>query len=266
MPPAAKSLVVCADDFGIHASVSNAIVQLVQSRRISATSVLVFGGDCERAAPRLQQCRTAEVSVGLHFSMTDSARRRHFIPLPLLLASASLRLLNPATIRRMVREQLDRFEQLFGCRPDFLDGHEHVHQLPAIRPIVLDVVCERYGSKVAIRSTRAVVARGPKARLIAKLGGTALARAASERGLTVNADFAGAYSFERAGHYRTRARGWLASIADGGLIMCHPGADPQADSISMARYEEYSYLRSAEWPQDLAAQGVHLVPFRGVTR
>jgi predicted glycoside hydrolase/deacetylase ChbG (UPF0249 family) len=263
---APKSLVVCADDFGIHPSVSNAIIRLVSAQRISATSVLVFGEDCARAAALLTERRNPSLSVGLHFSLTAASGRQRFVPLPVLLASAGLRLLNPETIRGILRRQLDRFEELFRVPPEFLDGHEHVHQLPAIREIVLDLVSERYGSAVAVRSTHAAVPRGPKARLLAKLGGTVLTRTALERGLTVNSDFAGAYSFERVGQYRARATGWLQNLAEGGLIMCHPGADPHADSISMARYEEYSYLRSREWPEDLAATSVRLVPFRGITR
>ncbi len=260
-----KSLVVCADDFGIHPSVSNAIVRLIDARRISATSVLVLGEDSERSAPRLAERRN-ECSVGLHFSLTEASGWRRWVPLPVLITSASLRLLNPESVRERIRRQLDRFEEFFGTAPDFLDGHEHVHQLPAIREIVLDHLCDRYGTAVAVRSTQAAVARGPKALLVAAFGSKVLSRTASERGLTVNSDFAGAYSFERVGQYRTRITGWLESMSDGGLIMCHPGTDPHADSISMARYEEYSYLRSREWPEDLATYGVNLKRFQGLRR
>jgi hypothetical protein len=44
--------------------------------------------------------------------------------------------------------------------------------------------------------------------------------------------------------------------------MCHPGTDPGAGSIGQARYEEYRYLRSPQWPGDLAVHGARLVPFR----
>ncbi|HEY4214429.1 MAG TPA: ChbG/HpnK family deacetylase [Steroidobacteraceae bacterium] len=257
-----KSLVVCADDFGIHASVSNAIVRLIDARRISATSILVLGEDSERSAPYLAE-RRAACSVGLHFSLTEASGWRTWVPLPVLLASASLRLLSPGAVRERITRQLDRFEELFGTPPDFLDGHEHVHQFPSIREIVLDRVCERYGTAVAVRSTQSAVARGAKAALLGALGGKVLTRTAGERGLTVNADFAGAYSFERVGQYRARIQGWLETLGSGGLLMCHPGSDPQADSISMARFEEYSYLRSREWPEDLATHEVSLVPFRG---
>lgn len=256
-----KSLVVCADDFGIHLSVSNAIVRLIDARRISATSVLVFGQDTLRSAARLIERREA-CSVGLHFSLTDASGWRRWVPLPLLLTSATLGLLNPSAVRERITRQLDRFEELFGTPPDFLDGHEHVHQFPSIREIVLDQVCARYGSNVAVRSTRSAVGRGAKAALLGALGGKVLTRAAGERGLTINSDFAGAYSFERVGFYRTRIQGWLGTLDHGGMIMCHPGTDPHADGISMARYEEYSYLRSREWPEDLATYEVSLIPFR----
>jgi chitin disaccharide deacetylase len=264
--PSGKSLIVCADDYGIHASVSNAILRLVDAHRISATSVLVFGEDIPRAAPLLAQRRGDRCSIGLHFSLTEASGWRRLLPLPALILTAGLRLLNPESVRERLQRQLDRFETLFGGPPDFLDGHEHVHQLPSVREIVLDGLCERYGSEVAVRSTRSGAGRGTKARLIAALGGNTLSRAAPDRGLTVNSDFAGAYSFERVGEYRQRVGGWLKTLTDGGLIMCHPGTDPHADSISMARYEEYSYLRSREWPEDLAAHGVSLQPFRNLRR
>ena len=135
--PESKSLVVCADDFGNKLSVSNAIVRLIDARRISATSVLVLGQDSARSAPRLVE-RRAACSVGLHFSLTDASGWRSWVPLPLLLACASLRLLKPDAVRERITRQLDRFEELFGTPPDFLDGHEHVHQFPSIREIVLE--------------------------------------------------------------------------------------------------------------------------------
>jgi predicted glycoside hydrolase/deacetylase ChbG (UPF0249 family) len=272
---ARKRLVVCADDFGVAESVSDAILELIEAQRISATSVLVFGEDIARSAAALARGRGSSCALGLHFTLTTACSGPRQVPLAALVALCGAQLLDPTWVRTELQLQLDRFERLFGVAPDFLDGHQHVHQLPLIRAIVLDVLCERYGASVAVRSTQPVAPRGVKARLVAALGGRALARDARRRGLTVNADFAGVYQFDRTGRYRVRATQWLARLGDGGLLMCHPGAAARADTrrevthpdpISAARGEEYRYLRSAEWPTDLAAWGVQLVPFRALTR
>jgi chitin disaccharide deacetylase len=273
---ARKHLVVCADDFGVAEPVSDAILELIEAQRISATSVLVFGEDIARSAAALARARGSTCALGLHFTLTTACSGPRQMPLAALVALCGAHLIDRQWVGTEVQRQLDRFERLFGVAPDFLDGHQHVHQLPLIRAIVLDALCDRYGASVAIRSTQPAAPHGIKARLVAALGGSALAREARRRGLTVNTDFAGVYQFDRTGRYRVRATQWLARLGDGGLLMCHPGAvarpqptrpDPtRPDPISAARNEEYDYLRSGEWPTDLAAWGVQLVPFRALTR
>jgi predicted glycoside hydrolase/deacetylase ChbG (UPF0249 family) len=256
-----KSVVVCADDFGIDAPVSAAIIELLEAQCISAVSVLVFAPDTARAVPDLQ-VRHAAHSIGMHFTLTEFSRWSAAKSLPWLVMRSGLRLVPPGRVRETFLRQLDRFEELFSRPPDFVDGHGHVHQLAVVRDVVVDSLCERYGSSVAVRSACTREPSNRKARLIASLGGCALAKLARRRGLTTNTDFAGAYRFNRTGRYRERLVGWVAGLADGGLIMCHPGTDPSAGPIAPARYEEYRYLRSPEWLADLQAQSARLVPFR----
>ena len=47
------------------------------------------------------------------------------------------RRLDGAEIEAELGRQLDRFEDAFGRRPDYIDGHQHVHQLPVVRDVVL---------------------------------------------------------------------------------------------------------------------------------
>jgi predicted glycoside hydrolase/deacetylase ChbG (UPF0249 family) len=285
--PIQRRIAVCADDFGIDAPVSDAILELLGAKRLSATSVLVSGPGLGRADELRGLRRRGFCSIGLHFTLTEASVWRGPTKLPLLLARTNVRLLPRGEVRDALTTQLDRFEHLFGMRPDFLDGHEHVHQLPVVRDVVLDTLAERYGSPTArvelgaatqgtspaasqgalpaalpaIRSTRSLAARGAKAHLLGLLGGYRMANAAADRGLVTNTDFAGVYSFSRTGRYRERVLGWLHTLADGGLLMCHPGSDARASSIGEARYEEYRYLSSAQWPEDLSARGVQLIPF-----
>ena len=51
--------------------------------------------------------------------------------------------LAPAELRAEIERQLDAFEAAFGAPPAFVDGHQHVHVLPAIRPALLGALKAR---------------------------------------------------------------------------------------------------------------------------
>jgi hypothetical protein len=53
-------------------------------------------------------------------------------------------------------------------------------------------------------------------------------------------------------------RVWLADVADGALVMCHPGL-PGSDPAAVARGAELRHLESARFADDCAAAGVRLV-------
>jgi len=257
-----RRIAVCADDFGATASITDAIVELADAGRISAVSIMVHGPDVERGALRLGGQRRPGCSRGLHFTLTEAREDAMRIRLPDLALRAWLRLLRPRDLQRMCRRQLDRFEQLTGARPDFVDGHQHVHQFPVVRDVLVRALADRYGGGVMLRSTRPAKYRGVKAGLVAALGARALGRGAERHGLKTNTDFAGGYSFGATGRYRERMRAWLSDVSEGGLIMCHPGKPGDTtDVIAAARHEEYEYLRSAHWLADLAAAEVELSPF-----
>jgi predicted glycoside hydrolase/deacetylase ChbG (UPF0249 family) len=163
----------------------------------------------------------------------------------------------------MIERQIDRFERYIGAMPDFVDGHQHVHQLPVVRDALLAVYerrLRRHGSY--IRTTARISAPAPariKSLVIRSLGAPALRRRLDAAGIPHNADFGGIYSFDAA-DYPALMRAWLERIDDGGLIMCHPGlgpADPM-DPISASRASEYRYLASDRFITDCADLGVQL--------
>ena len=65
-----KSVVLCADDFALSAPVSEAIVQLAQAHRISATSAMVLSPRWMEDAARLKTLR-GQIDVGLHLDWTS---------------------------------------------------------------------------------------------------------------------------------------------------------------------------------------------------
>jgi predicted glycoside hydrolase/deacetylase ChbG (UPF0249 family) len=143
--------------------------------------------------------------------------------------------------------QLDAFETHFGCPPDFIDGHQHVHQLPLIREQLLERIARRYPTHALwLRSTQTArhltVDRGKrlKARIIACLGARTMRRLADAQGLPMNRHLLGVYGFSASPEeYRQLLMSWFVGAADGDLLMCHPAsAIEAADPIGQQRMRE----------------------------
>src|SRR5262249_55590165 len=64
----AHNVILCADDFGMARGISEAILSLVEGRRLSATSALVTGPLWPRYAPMIARLRNS-VAVGLHINL-----------------------------------------------------------------------------------------------------------------------------------------------------------------------------------------------------
>ncbi|MEE8614656.1 MAG: ChbG/HpnK family deacetylase [Roseateles sp.] len=263
MSPAPRRLAVCADDYGLNAAVDDGILALAAQRRISAFSCLV-------TAPRWATAATAlagsPAAAGLHFNLTEGeplspALRRHwprFPSLGALLAQAGLGRL-PAAVADEFDHQLGRFRDATGRAPAFIDGHQHVHALPGVRPAVLAAVRRL---AVPVRNTGRVLGPGFafKRRVIEACGGRALAAEARAAGLQTAPALLGVYDFKPEADYRALMRGWLASAPDGALLFCHPalGAPDAADAIGPARAREMAYLGSEAFAADLAEFGISL--------
>ena len=260
VPPARRRVTLCADDFGLSDGASRAILALGSANAISATSVAVDGPALEPHVAALRALRP-RLSVGLHLNLTENPRFAGARSLPRWIVATFLRRgLDRSGLAAEIRRQLERFDALFGAPPDFVDGHEHVHQFPVLRDLLLDAITTRYGRGVAMRCTVPRHYRGLKASLIGRLGARALRRALLSRGLGANSDFAGVYDLRSARGYGGRMDEWLRSISDGGLIMCHPEAP--GERTTAARAHEFAFLGSAEWPRLLRSWNIVLAPFR----
>ena len=257
-----RSFLLCADDFALHPRVDEAVLQLAQAGRLSATSCMATAPGWPQAAQLLQPLR-GRLQVGLHFNLTEGHGGTHAAQgLKSVLASSYARRWPAAQWRAAWQAQLDAFEDAWGAPPDFIDGHQHVHQLPGARAALLAELQARYpGSRQPwVRSTvpAGTLWRDPKAAVIALLGGwrsTALLRRA---GIVVNPGFAGVYGFDAASpeQYGVQMQRWLGHIAPGALLMCHPAsALVPGDAIAAQRLVEFAYLRSAAFGELLARLG-----------
>ena len=264
-----RVLALCADDFGLAPGISAGILKLARAQRLTAVACITNSPHWPEAA-KLLAGLPATVDLGLHLNFTEGrplsarlARRWPQLPgLPRLIAQAHVRRLPHSEVRNEVHAQLAAFNRALGKPPAFIDGHQHVHHLPELRQIILDMV-EHVQPLPAVRNTGRLLGPGfgLKRWLIERTGGRALAGELARRAIPHNPALLGAYDFV-APDYQALMRRWLAELpAEGALLFCHPGThlpgDPP-DAIGAARERELAYLGSVAFDDDLAAARVRL--------
>ena len=289
-----KQLAICVDDFGLHEGVNQAVFDLLKLQRISAVSCLVDGPGWQSGAAELKQLAyrpdrggVRQADVGLHLNLTECLNPRTQAacpsqPLGLVIRQSYGRRWDRVQLQTELERQWDSFVQVWGALPDFVDGHQHVHQLPHVRDALMALLDRKLAgvpdtARPWVRQCRApawgALAHGVgwpdaiKAQIISTLGAAKLGSLASSRGLRVSSHLLGVYPFDAdAPAYLARWRAWLsAAQSNGDLVMCHParpGVDTQgvADPILASRYMELAVLTGADWGELLSEQGVRVAP------
>lgn len=260
---ASRSIILCADDFGQTMNISKAIIQLCQQGRINAVSCMVNG---EAFISHILDLKATGVLLGLHLNLTHGkalvSGEAHLSLSALLQAVYLSKCLKPADLYGEINAQIKAFKQVTGQYPQFIDGHQHVHQLPVIREALLQAI-DTCGFKPWFRTTYTQLKqlRSLKGLALYLLGGKAFAKKIKQANFETCSGFAGAYPLNRSGKYPARFRSFLKQIPDGGLIMCHPGFDGQdaQDPIANIRVEEYQYLSSPAFLVDLVRENINLL-------
>ena len=270
-----KRIILCADDYGQNSAISQAIVELLEKKRLTATSCLSTFNSWPNLAKELKPYQN-QADIGLHFNLTEgkplSSRLKSFHNLPKLIGLAFLRLLDKEAIAQEFNAQLDSFIAATGLAPRFIDGHQHIHQLPVIRDIILKVYEKRLRKHaIYFRSTyvpnslsRRQDVAYVKQNIIQLCGAKAFDSLLNEYQIPHNTSFAGIYDFKLSKDFSTIFPRLLNQIQDGGLIMCHPGAASQdADVISNSRNDEFNYFSSDKFLADCEREQIKLVRFNG---
>jgi chitin disaccharide deacetylase len=267
MQPAggARTLAICLDDFGLHAGVNRAALQLASLGRINAVSCMVAAPQWRTGAPDLADLAAGRIDVGLHLDFTEhtfDAAVRH--SLAALIARSEARALDRQRVRAEIVNQLDAFEQAMGRAPDHVDGHQHVHQFPVIRQELVAALLARYPrQRPWLRRTRRPPGlAGFKPWLIEWLGCDALSDLAHAHGFAQNQSLLGVYGFDgNADRYAGLLSQWLGMARQGDLLMCHasgPAAAP--DPIAGARANEWQVLAGPAFADLLARENITLAP------
>ncbi|MBP2313844.1 ChbG/HpnK family deacetylase [Azospirillum soli] len=270
-------VLLCADDYGLSPGVNEAICDLIAAGRLTATSVMSL---CpywrEGAAPLRTLADKAD--VGLHFTLTDQpplgampglAPDGRLPPLGTLMRKAYTGGLDKVEIRAELARQIDAFTAAWGGPPAYIDGHQHVHQLPIVREAVADALATLPGAYVRLcrEPIAAILRRGvavPKTLLIGGLGG-GLARLTKARGIPANERFGGVYDFSGKAPFADLMARFLDAPNGKTLVMVHPGIPDEAlrraDPLVDQRKVEYDYLKGPDFAALLDARSIRLARF-----
>ena len=268
---AAKPIIVCADDFAIHAAASTGIAELARRGRLSATSAMVLSPRWAQDVALLSELRS-QMDVGLHLDWTSAfaVAAGHGLSLGAAMRRAVLGGFEQAQAAGVIERQLDLFEAHWKATPDFVDGHQHVQQFAGIREALVAVLQRRYGTQAVkpyLRISRAPAGLADmKSRVIAAMGADALESIAIDAYLKRATGLFGIYNFHGgASRYAVLMTQWLARAPAGAILMCHPArlAEP-GDEIGVARAQEFAYLAGDAFAASLQAAGVSIARGEGV--
>ena len=145
-----RRLIVNADDFGLHAAVNRGILTAHTEGIVSSTSLMAGGAAFDDAVRIAKQC--PQLGVGVHLTLVGASPLLPVAEVSSLLDEAGdfygsyplfikrflrgkIRL---AEVERELAAQIDRI-RMAGIQPSHLDSHQHLHVLPGIGGLVLDL-------------------------------------------------------------------------------------------------------------------------------
>lgn len=275
-------LILCADDYAQSPAIDAAILQLIRLGHLSATSCMTLSPHWTPAAKQLTADIRAQADIGLHLDFTHFAGAHQatfsqdFICMshPQLIMRCLSRTLNAKQVQAHISRQLDAFEQAMDTPPDYVDGHQHVHQLPIIREALIVELVKRYGHHPKAKQPWLRIAcplkdKGLKAKVIALLGATALQKLAQQHGLAYSPTLLGVYAFDlNAEDYAAFIQAEFKLLVQSSpqatglppVLMCHPAVLADADDvIGHARLQEWRVLQQPKMALAMQTQGIQLV-------
>ena len=144
-----KRLIINADDLGADEARNNGIFEAIEAGRVTSVSVLVNGDGFEDAMERWKSLGKTEISLGIHINLSEGTPISRDLRI-LIGQDGSFRgkkaaqalLKEPSKagleqeIQKEIRAQIDALKK-FEVPITHLDGHQHIHIMPAVLPIVL---------------------------------------------------------------------------------------------------------------------------------
>ena len=260
-----KRITLCADDFAQSPAISDGILQLIDTGRIHATSVMTQSPHWPALASSLKSTAATRADVGLHFNLTHPFTQPAQ-GLGSLLLKAQLRQLPRAALYDEYLRQIDAFTQHYDALPDHIDGHQHVHAFHGARDALFQAIHARWpaGQLPYVRAPDQLLGVGAQwvEGRVVRWGASGFYHRARAHRLCVAPHFAGLYDLQPDAGFAERLTQWISQCPDQTLIMCHPGKAPatadNSDPIAPARSVEFAFLNSDAWLEQCTGAAVQL--------
>lgn len=148
--PERRVLIINADDLGLHPDIDRGIEEAHQEGVVTSASISPVGAAFDEAIAICR--RNSRLDVGVHLTLVGerslcdpdalgglvTAAGRFPGAHPALVARALTMRVRPDAVHRELGAQIERVERA-GLRPTHLDGHQHVHLLPGVWPVVVEL-------------------------------------------------------------------------------------------------------------------------------
>lgn len=243
-----RKVLLCTDDYGISPGINQAILSLAEQGKISAVSCMSVSAYFEEAAHKIKHLHPS-LSLGLHLTLTylpALSTGQKMVPEVDLLKQTWLRQIDVNWLRQEMEMQFQRYVDVFGMPPDFVDGHQHVHVLPIIRDIFFELR-QKYAPNSWIRNV--VDIHGlEKKRLILAVMGWRFYRELKKRGIPHNKTIYGFYDYTRPQDFSVLFTQWVKTMPLNDVALCyvHPGHPDKAlaevDTVTTPREKEYQFF------------------------
>jgi predicted glycoside hydrolase/deacetylase ChbG (UPF0249 family) len=220
--PAAKRLIVTADDVGLHRGMTEGAIRGHRDGVVTACSLVANGVAFYDAVERLRDVPSLE--VGVHLTLVEE-RSLTGMRLPRSYVEFVRDMKDRVAIERELRAQIERVLAA-GLRVTHLNGHQHVHMWPSVFAIVSGLADE-YG----IAYVRRVRDRGGRGGIARRLSIAALNTLGSG-GSTIGVMEAGHLTADRIIDLLKHVRGTTELVA-------HPG-------VAVDAYPHWNYEWDAE--------------------
>lgn len=256
-----------ADDYGLAPGVNRAIRKLIAAEKIHGTGCMTLFADWRVEAAGLKAiCDGRAVEAGLHLTLTDfnpmSGRnafgeRRRMPSVDTLIKASYQGKIEQGAVETELDAQFAAFVESMGRLPAYIDGHQHVHFLPAVRGWLSRraALFAEYGAIPWLRGAPSVMA-APGIKIKAKTAIVAVmasgfARALRRHGYEIKGPLFGFYDWSKPEDFEPMLRS-VIERGSSGILMCHPGfVDKvlrQRDGLIEARDVEYSVLSNFDAP------------------
>jgi predicted glycoside hydrolase/deacetylase ChbG (UPF0249 family) len=195
--------------------INRATAELARSGKIDAVSCMVnlpfFTAD--------EISELGSVQLGLHFTLAETPQEFRTLVL-----RAYTRQLKRQEIYNELAAQYKRFEAVTGRRPDFIDGHLHVQQLPVIRDAVIEFIQNRCaGNPPFVRNAAMPLSQCSLKSFLIAAPGRVLKRKLLAAGIPTNDGFGGIYNYADFMRYPQHLEKFIRTVPENGIIMVHPG-------------------------------------------